>query len=144
MPDPNSHPTPSQQQHLARFEPNLLSHVARRDSGGRKADSPDGTAVNVRAPVASTPANEFREELLSELTWLPCEVKIDGANSSLPMVSVRGHRLQLELAPSLTARKTWRVTEQLRGWDPLPFVTEQPILPDEELAAVTRRILHGR
>ena len=31
-----------------------------------------------------------------------------------------------------------------RGWDPLPFVTEQPILPGEELAAVTQRILHDR
>lgn len=29
------------------------------------------------------------------------------------MVSVHGHRLQLELVPSLTAWKTWRVTEQL-------------------------------
>lgn len=31
-----------------------------------------------------------------------------------------------------------------RGWDPLPFVTEQPILPGEDLAAVTQRILRGR
>ncbi|WP_159574007.1 hypothetical protein [Curtobacterium sp. 18060] len=28
-------------------------------------------------------------------------------------VSVHGHRLQLELVPSQTARKTWHVTEQL-------------------------------
>ena len=31
-----------------------------------------------------------------------------------------------------------------RGWNPLPFVAEQPILPGEELAAVTQRILHDR
>ncbi|MCJ1715232.1 AAA family ATPase [Curtobacterium sp. VKM Ac-2922] len=30
-----------------------------------------------------------------------------------------------------------------RGWDPLPFVTERPILASEEVVAVTRRILHG-
>lgn len=30
-----------------------------------------------------------------------------------PTVSVHGHRLHLELVPSQTARKTWRLTEQL-------------------------------
>lgn len=40
-------------------------------------------------------------------------------------VSVHGHRLQLELVPSQTARKTWHVTEQLGehlvGQPPLLF-----------------------
>ncbi len=46
-----------------------------------------------------------------------------------PTVSVHGHRLQLELVPSQTARKTWHVTEQLGehlvGQAPLHYEHDQ-------------------
>jgi len=48
-----------------------------------------------------------------------------------------GRSLASEVSPG--QMRAW-----YRGWDPLPFVTEQPILPSEELAAVTHRILGGR
>ncbi|ROS75667.1 AAA domain-containing protein [Curtobacterium sp. PhB130] len=48
-----------------------------------------------------------------------------------------GRSLASEVSPD-------QMREWYLGWDPLPFVTEQPILPDEALAAVTRRILHCR
>jgi predicted kinase len=48
-----------------------------------------------------------------------------------------GRSLASEVSPD--QMRAW-----YRGWDPLPFVTEDPILPGEELAAVARRILRGR
>ena len=48
-----------------------------------------------------------------------------------------GRSLASEVSPD--QMRAW-----YRGWDPLPFVTEQPILPGEELAAATRRVLRGR
>ncbi|MDT0235406.1 AAA family ATPase [Curtobacterium sp. BRB10] len=48
-----------------------------------------------------------------------------------------GRSLASEVSPD--QMRAW-----YRGWDPLPFVMEQPILPSEELAAVTQRILGSR
>ena len=45
------------------------------------------------------------------------------------------------LASEFTAEQ---MKEWFRGWDPLPFVDERPILPAEELNTVVRRIMGNR